>query len=96
MPRTVQNINEKAKRDHWKSQPRAGRGGGREYAFLSLPAETQDYLIRTSQTATALAVLPARRGDADRPGGDRPRRAAGHSTPERRAPPASANAPCNP
>lgn len=58
LPSTDRAIQIRAKRDHWKSQPRAGRGGGREYAFLSLPAETQDYLIRTSQTATALTVLP--------------------------------------
>lgn len=34
-----------AKREGWVNRPRAGRGGGREYAFTSLPATTQAALL---------------------------------------------------
>ena len=44
MPGTEQNVKAKAKRDSWISQPRAGRGGGREYAITALPSETRKAL----------------------------------------------------
>lgn len=41
MPNAIKNIIAKAKRESWKSRPRKGRGGGREYHISSLPLETR-------------------------------------------------------
>jgi hypothetical protein len=46
MPKTPQAVNAKAKRGVWAHRDRSGRGGGREYALSSLPAETRAYLAR--------------------------------------------------
>lgn len=46
MPGDARGVLRKALRENWKSQPRAGKGGGREYAFNALPKETQQHLIR--------------------------------------------------
>jgi len=46
MPKTESAVIRKAKRDGWSSRDRSGRGGGREYALSSLPAETRAYLAR--------------------------------------------------
>lgn len=48
LPGTARNVGEKAKREHWKSQPRAGKGGGREYHWKSLPKETRDHISRST------------------------------------------------
>lgn len=45
MPSTVQGLNLRAKRDGWEAQLRLGRGGGQEYSFAVLPAETQAGLL---------------------------------------------------
>lgn len=44
MPGTDRAIQLRAKREAWKSQPRAGRGGGREYSLASLPPATRAHL----------------------------------------------------
>ncbi|AFL76192.1 DNA-binding protein [Thiocystis violascens] len=44
LPGTVQNVNAKAAREGWIKRPRAGRGGGKEYAVASLPTVTQRHL----------------------------------------------------
>lgn len=79
MPAAKSKVIDKAKRESWKSQPRAGKGGGREYAFLSLPEEAQQHLIRqstprvpTQDVAPLVAApvqdtLPAVAGDPERP-----------------------------
>lgn len=41
MPGTRQNVIARAKREGWASRPRAGRGGGLEYAFEALPTATR-------------------------------------------------------
>ncbi|HXE96786.1 MAG TPA: transposase [Dongiaceae bacterium] len=43
---TERAIRDLADREAWSSQKRAGRGGGKEYAIASLPAETQIHLTR--------------------------------------------------
>ncbi|PIA70946.1 transposase [Ectopseudomonas toyotomiensis] len=45
MPSTVQGVNLRAKREGWEAQLRLGRGGGQEYNFAMLPAETQAALL---------------------------------------------------
>lgn len=49
MPSTVSAALRIAKRDGWTSRPRAGRGGGREYAFAALPERTQAALLLRAQ-----------------------------------------------
>lgn len=46
LPGTQQNVTAKAKREGWESRKRSGQGGGREYAFSSLPVETQAALLK--------------------------------------------------
>lgn len=46
LPGTPQNITARATREQWLSRPRAGCGGGKEYAIRSLPAETQAALFK--------------------------------------------------
>ncbi|MGY0399448.1 MAG: DNA-binding protein [Ostreibacterium sp.] len=41
LPQSKAGVLLHAKKGNWKSQKRTGRGGGKEYAFDSLPAETQ-------------------------------------------------------
>lgn len=45
MPKTVQGVNLRAKQQGWECQLRLGRGGGQEYRFAALPAETQAALL---------------------------------------------------
>jgi len=45
MPTTSRNVNARAQREVWTSRLRAAQGGGREYAFTSLPAATQAALL---------------------------------------------------
>lgn len=46
MPSSHSAVVRRAKRDDWESRPRTGKGGGREYAFGSLPVETQAALLK--------------------------------------------------
>lgn len=54
MPGTPQNVTARAAREQWPWWPRAGRGGGKEYAIAALPAETQSALF-----AKYVPVLPS-------------------------------------
>ncbi|MCA8183798.1 Mu transposase C-terminal domain-containing protein [Burkholderia vietnamiensis] len=65
LPATMQGINQRAKSDQWQFRKRSGRGGGREFAFASLPTDAQNEIRR--RVATALittdsvdAKLPSR------------------------------------
>lgn len=66
MPGTVQGVHGRAKRDDWESRKRAGRGGGREYAFSSLPLETQATLLKQQAPAVAAPRPRATAGPVDR------------------------------
>lgn len=50
MPETESGVIRKVQKENWPYQKRSGRGGGREYALASLPAETRQALatINTS------------------------------------------------
>lgn len=45
LPGTDRNIRARADREGWQSRMRIGRGGGREYAFTSLPTTTQTAIL---------------------------------------------------
>lgn len=45
LPGTVQGVNYRARQEEWIWQPRKAQGGGREFLFSSLPAETQAALL---------------------------------------------------
>jgi len=61
MPSTESAVIRRAKKESWPSQPRAGRGGGREYPLTTLPAETRDHLMNALIAALPekLCPLPA-------------------------------------
>lgn len=71
MPRTVQGVNFRAKREGWESQQRIGSGGGYEYNFAVLPDETRNALLKAAaeavtgtqpiRTASASKKLPGQR-----------------------------------
>ena len=42
------NVTIKAKTEQWQARQRSGRGGGKEYAYNSLPQQTQAALIQES------------------------------------------------
>jgi Mu transposase, C-terminal/Mu DNA-binding domain len=48
LPALPNNIARKAKAERWQSRQRTGRGGGREYAYNSLPQTAQTALIHNS------------------------------------------------
>ncbi|MCY1517755.1 Mu DNA-binding domain protein [compost metagenome] len=58
VPGTVQGLNYRAKQEQWTCRARAGKGGGREYAFVTLPPETQAALL-AAQVNAEPAVVPA-------------------------------------
>ncbi len=60
MPDTHSAVVRRAKRDGWEDRRCSGRGGGREYALASLPAETQAAALRASNQAAA-TTAPATR-----------------------------------
>mgnify|MGYP000851695346 CR=1 FL=1 len=53
LPLSVRGINKKAEREKWKSQPRKGRGGGREFHIGNFPGEVQQELF-AKETADKL------------------------------------------
>ncbi len=63
MPDTHSAVVRRAKRDGWEDRRCSGRGGGREYALASLPAETQAAALRASNQAVA-TTAPATRPTA--------------------------------
>jgi len=70
LPGTDRNIRAKAERDGWTARPRAGRGGGREYAFSALPPATQAALLLRERP-----LQPAAPRNALTPSGDQLRSA---------------------
>lgn len=60
LPGTVQGVNLRAKREGWEAQLRLAQGGGREYSFAVLPAETKDALLTASINADAAEAAPAK------------------------------------
>jgi len=63
LPKTVQGIIGKAKREDWQFRPRQGKGGGNEYHISSLPTATQDALRKTARQA-AMETSPAMQAGA--------------------------------
>ncbi|WP_236213678.1 DNA-binding protein [Metapseudomonas otitidis] len=59
LPGTVQGINLRAKREGWEAQLRLAQGGGQEYSFAVLPAETQAALVARLVQQEQPAQLPA-------------------------------------
>ena len=58
LPTTKKGVLNVAARENWPSQPRAGRGGGREYPLSCLPKETQQALIERALAAHTPAANP--------------------------------------
>ena len=60
MPGTHSAVVRRAKRDGWKSRQRRAQGGGREYAFSSLPLETQAAVLKKfgSSAKAATKIKP--------------------------------------
>ncbi|MBS9777162.1 MAG: DDE-type integrase/transposase/recombinase [Gammaproteobacteria bacterium] len=56
LPKTVKGILSKAKRENWQSRPRSGKGGGKEYAVDSLPAEVQAEIKLKSEQSVVASV----------------------------------------
>ena len=46
IPKSESKVRLKAKRESWESRDRIGRGGGKEYSFISLPIEAQAALLK--------------------------------------------------
>ncbi|WP_208446671.1 Mu transposase C-terminal domain-containing protein [Burkholderia gladioli] len=60
LPGTMQGINQRARNEQWSARPRAGRGGGREFAFDSLPIAAQDEIRNRAATAIIASTEPAK------------------------------------
>ena len=57
LPAFPNNVARKAKAESWQSRPRSGRGGGYEYAYVSLPKKTQEALAHQAvEPVTPLVV----------------------------------------
>ncbi len=54
LPNTKKGVIARAKKENWQSRPRQGRGGGKEYAFDSLPKDVQDEI----KMRTLRAMMP--------------------------------------
>lgn len=54
LPNTERAVQLRAARDAWEARKRQGRGGGQEYSYLSLPAETRQHLSDQAKKATNL------------------------------------------
>lgn len=52
LPATQQGVGLRAKKEGWANKKREGRGGGKEYAFSSLPQVTQDAILERSLTVS--------------------------------------------
>lgn len=58
LPATKSGVIRRAKAENWRSRPRQGRGGGREYHVSSLPKETQTFLLRVAVAEETKTMLP--------------------------------------
>ncbi len=63
----LSSVTRLAKKEGWQSQPRKGRGGGKEWLFASMPQSTQ-LAIRAAEEQAALET-----------GGNLPAKASGHA-----------------
>jgi len=61
LPKKVNGLTRMAKRENWPSQPREGRGGGREYAVHALP---QVALSELAFRAVEIAAEKQKQDDA--------------------------------
>jgi hypothetical protein len=59
LPALPNNITRKAKAEKWQSRQRTGRGGGREYAYNSLPKTTQKALIHSPDRKVDVNIEPS-------------------------------------
>jgi putative transposase len=59
LPESVSGVIRRAKTESWPAKKREGRGGGKEYAFASLPQVTQDAILAQSlsNAGTGAAAL---------------------------------------
>lgn len=64
LPGTPRRVTSRASSEGWTSRPRAGRGGGREYAVDDLPSETRDHLAKASAAGAAGAAAGRAAGAA--------------------------------
>lgn len=62
LPAFHRNVRATAEKENWVSRKRAGRGGGMEYAFESLPAKAQAEI----KTKAYKALMPKQSADAGR------------------------------
>lgn len=56
---TVRGVNDRAKREGWRSQPRKGRGGGNEWLLESMPQHTREAVAAAVTSELAQARTPA-------------------------------------
>jgi Mu DNA-binding domain len=63
LPALPNNVTRKAKAEQWQTRERVGRGGGKEYAYNSLPPQTQAELIQSEAKTIASPLLPERNPD---------------------------------
>ncbi|AFY92787.1 Mu transposase C-terminal domain-containing protein [Chamaesiphon minutus] len=59
LPALPNNVARKAKAEQWQSRQRTGRGGGREYAYNSLPQTAQTALIHNSGRIVDVNIEPS-------------------------------------
>jgi putative transposase len=59
LPALSNNITRKAKAEKWQSRQRTGRGGGKEYAYNSLPKPTQAALIHSFDRIVDVNIEPS-------------------------------------
>lgn len=60
MPRTVQGVTERARRENWQARPRRAIGGGREFHCSVLSPAAKDFLVRRlAAPATPTLLTPA-------------------------------------
>lgn len=66
VPGTERRVRSRAEAEGWQSRPRCDRGGGREYAFTSLPTATQAALLLRDRPSSAVQTVATRAHGATR------------------------------
>lgn len=61
LPTGKSAVIKKAKRENWKSRPREGRGGGREYPLSALPQAVRIFIAQKSHLKAASVALKEER-----------------------------------
>ncbi|MBE9012523.1 hypothetical protein IQ250_20195 [Pseudanabaenaceae cyanobacterium LEGE 13415] len=67
LPALPNNVARKAKAQNWDSRPRSGRGGGYEYAYQTLPRQTQEELLHQAVESAAKSNAQATSYTARKP-----------------------------